>query len=148
MGNSSPSSNKWMWERAGYDTQEVIFYSKYGSSSGRWVIQGSVYGEWAEVGALESEPKPPESSSWLINLEEGAFYKHLMINCSRCEITPAPTPDPTEPSTPIPTSLSPTDQPTPVPSIYCRVLNVTDQTNGFYTGMFEVQPLPYNGKQR
>jgi len=137
-----------MWERAGYDTQELIYYSKFGSSSGRWVIKGSVYGEWAEVHADESQPKPPESSTWLINLAEGSFYAHLTINCSRCEITPSPTPDPTETPTAIPTTLIPTKQPTSVPSIYCRVFNVTDLTNGFYTGMFEMQPLPYNGKQR
>merc|ERR1719233_1215385 len=60
----SPNTNKWMWERAGYGTQEKIYFSKFGSAAARWVIQGSVYGKWAEISADESEPKPPQTGSW------------------------------------------------------------------------------------
>jgi len=145
-GNSSPNTEKWMWERIGYDTNETIYYSKFGSAAARWVIKGSNYGEWAETSADESEPKPPATGSWLISDDDGNFYQTLSIECSQCEITPQPTPDPTRGPTQVPTSLSPTDVPTPSPTIYCRVLNITDFTNGFYTGFFEMDVLPYNGK--
>jgi hypothetical protein len=148
MSNNSPNSNRWMWERPGDSTKELIYFSKFGASAGRWIIKGSNYGEWAETSADESEAKPPEFSSWLINLKEYTSYRFLYINCSQCENTPLPTPDPTETPTAVPTTLIPTDQPTPMPSIYCRVLNITDLTNGFYTGMFEMQALPYNGKRK
>jgi hypothetical protein len=148
LSRSSPNSNKWMWERMGDNTQELIYFSKFGSAAGRWVIKGSIYGEWAETSADDSEPKPPESASWLINVDAAKFYHSLLVNCSQCEETPAPTPDPTESPTEYPTSLNPTKQPTPSPSRYCRVLNITDVTNGFYTGIFEMQVLPYNGKKK
>jgi len=141
----SPNTNKWMWERAGYGTQEKIYYSKFGSAAARWKIQGSNYGKWAEISADESEPKPPQRGSWLI---DGSFYQDLSIECSQCEITPAPTPDPTESPTQVPTSLAPTGVPTSSPSIYCMVLNITDFTNGFYNGYFEMDVLPYNGKHK
>merc|ERR1719357_152028 len=104
-GSSSPNTNKWMWERAGYGTDELIYYSKFGSAAARWVIKGSTYGEWAETSADESEPKPPIVGSWLIHDNGGNYYQILSINCTQCEQTPAPTPDPTESPTLRPTSI-------------------------------------------
>merc|ERR1719320_847365 len=148
-GNSSPGfPYKWMWERSGYGTQEAIYFSNFGTSDARWVIKGSTYGEWAEITAGESEPTPPYSGSWLIKDDGGDFYHSLGVDCSQCEVTPAPTPDPTEAPTDVPTSLTPTNVPTPAPSIYCLVLNITDLMNGYYTGYFEMEPLPYNGKYK
>merc|ERR1719357_774412 len=147
-GSSSPNTNKWMWERAGYGTDELIYYSKVGRAAARWVIKGSTYGEWAETSADESEPKPPIVGSWLIHDNGGNYYQILSINCTQCEQTPAPTPDPTEPPTQRPTSIAPTQAPTPVPTVYCRVLNITDFTNGFYSGYFVMDVLPYNGKHK
>jgi len=148
LNNNSPNSDKWMWERVGDNTQETIYYSQFGSAAARWVIKGSIYGEWAETSAEESEPKPPLSANWLINSDASTFYHFLFVNCSQCEETPAPTPDPTESPTGQPTSLIPTDAPTPSPTIYCRVLNITDLTNQYYTGIFEMQVLPHNGRQK
>lgn len=148
LGNNSPNSNKRLWERSGDNTQETIYFSKFGSAAGRWVIKGSIYGEWAETSSDDLEPKPPQSALWLINAKAETFYHYLLVNCSQCEQTPAPTPDPTETPTGRPTTLIPTFEPTPSPSRYCRVLNITDMTNGFYTGMFETQVLSYNGKQK
>jgi len=137
-----------MWERAGYDTEELIYYSKFGSAAARWIIKGSTYGEWAETSADESEPKPPETTTWLINDHGGNFYQILSVNCSQCEITPPPTPDPTESPTQTPTSLAPTSVPTSAPTEICRVLNITDLTNGFYNGDYEMDVLYYNGKNK
>jgi len=146
QSNNSPNTDKWMWERTGYGRNEVIYFSQLGSSAARWVIRGSNYGEWAETSADPSEPKPPASTSWLIRDNEGNLYLTLTITCSQCEVTPAPTPDPTEAPTQHPTSVSPTAVPTASPTPYCKVLNVTDLTNGFYTGYFEMDVLPYNGR--
>jgi len=137
-----------MWERLGDDTQEVVYFSQFGSSSARWVIKGSIYGEWAETSADASEARPPNSDVWLINDNNGNFYHSLTVTCSQCEITPAPTPDPTESPTSHPTSLAPTQAPTPMPSIYCLVLNITDLTNGYYNGVFEMDVLSYNDKHK
>jgi len=126
----------------------MIYFSKFGSAAGRWVIKGSIYGEWAETSADDFEPKPPQSAVWLVNAKGESFYHSLLVQCSQCEQTPAPTPDPTETPTIRPTTLIPTFAPTPSPSRYCRVFNITDLTNGFYTGMFETQVLTYNGKQK
>merc|ERR1719233_2208603 len=147
-GSYSPNTDKWMWERAGYDRDELIYYSKFGSAAARWVIRGSNYGEWAETSAGESEPIPPVFGSWLIINDGGSFYQLLSINCSQCEQTPQPTPDPTESPTQRPTSLAPTLSPSPLPTVYCRVLNITDISNGFYSGYFEMDVLPYNGKHK
>jgi hypothetical protein len=146
--NSSPNSAKWMWERLGDNTQEVIYFSHFGTASARWVIKGSTYGEWAETSADASEARPPNSDVWLINDGNGNFYQRLTVVCSQCEVTPAPTPDPTESPTSYPTSLTPTAYPSPMPSIYCLVLNVTDFTNGYYNGVFEMDVLSYNGKHK
>jgi len=135
-----------MWERTGYNTDELIYFSQFGTSEARWVIKGSVYGEWAETSADPSDAKPPLSASWLINDNEGNFYQTLTVSCSQCEETPSPTPDPTETPTQHPTTLLPTSAPTPSPSEYCAVLNVTDLTNGFYTGYFELDVLRYNDR--
>jgi len=146
--NSSPNSERWMWERLGDNTRELIYYSQFGTASARWIIKGSTYGEWAETSADPTEAKPPTSNVWLINDNDGNFYNILTINCSQCEFTPAPTPDPTESPTNHPTSLSPTPSPTPMPSVYCRVLNITDLTNGYYNGYFEIDVLSYNDKPK
>ena len=137
-----------MWERAGYNTEELIYYSKFGSASARWVIKGSNYGEWAETSADDSEPKPPVSASRLINDNGSNFYQSLSVDCSQCEVTPAQTPDPTQSPTQAPTSLVPTALPTPSPSIYCMVLNITDFSNGYYTGYLIWRFLAYNGKHK
>merc|ERR1719193_1338913 len=144
QNNSSPNSNHWMWERLGDNTQELIYFSQFGTSAARWVIKGSTYGEWAETSAHTSDATPPVSGVWFINNKNGNFYYTLTVTCSQCEVTPSPTPDPTESPTSYPTSLAPTRSPTPIPSQYCHVLNVTDLTNGFYTGFFEMDVLPYN----
>jgi len=147
LGNTSPNhANKWQWERSGYDTQELIYFSQFGSVAARWVIKGSTYGEWAEVSADESEPKPPSTGNWLIKDDSGDFYQNLGVDCSQCEITPAPTPDPTQSPTDVPTSPAPTNVPTPSPTRECMILNITDLTNGYYTGYYEIEVLPYNGK--
>lgn len=146
--NNSPNSDRWMWERLGDGTQELIYFSQFGTAAARWVIKGSTYGEWAETSADAAEAKPPASDVWLINDSNGNFYRTLSVICSQCEITPAPTPDPTESPTSLPTSLAPTLSPTPVPSVYCRVLNVTDLTNGYYNGYFEMDVLSYNDKHK
>jgi len=146
--NSSPNSERWMWERLGDGTQELIYFSKFGTASARWVIKGSTYGEWAETSADLTEAKPPTSNVWLINDNDGNFYHTLAITCSQCEVTPPPTPDPTESPTNHPTSLSPTASPTPMPSVYCRVLNITDFTNGYYNGYFEMDVLSYNDRPK
>jgi len=146
--NSSPNSERWMWERLGDSTRELIYFSQFGTASARWVIKGSKYGEWAETSADPTEAKPPTSNVWLINDNDGNFYNTLTINCSQCEVTPPPTPDPTESPTNHPTSLSPTPSPTPMPSVYCRVLNITDLTNGYYNGYFEMDVLSYNDKPK
>jgi len=145
-GNNSPNTYKWMWERAGYSTDELIYYTKFGSSASRWVIEGSTDGEWAETSAEDAQPKPPMSASWLINDDGGNFYQRLSVECSQCEVTPAPTPDPTQSPTQVPTSYAPTEVPTVKPTYYCEVLHITDVTNGYYTGSFEMQVLLYNGK--
>lgn len=137
-----------MWERQGYNTQELIYFSQFGTAAARWVIKGSSYGEWAETSANVNEAKPPEDTTWKFNDDDGNYYHTLQIVCSQCEETPPPTPDPTEAPTQAPTALSPTASPTPIPSIYCLVLNVTDLSNGIYTGYFEMDALPYNGKHR
>jgi len=137
-----------MWERAGYDTNELIYFSQFGISASRWVIKGSTYGEWAETSADPSEATPPESASWKITDNGGNFYQTLTITCTQCEVTPAPTPDPTEATTEHPTTVSPTFAPTASPSEYCKVLNVTDLTNGFYSGYFELDVLPYNDRHK
>jgi len=144
--NNSLNTDKWMWERAGYGRNEVLYFSQFGTLEARWVIRGSSYGEWAETSADPSEPKPPASSVWLIRNDEGNFYVTLTISCSQCEVTPAPTPDPTEAPTEHPTTILPTAVPTASPSPYCKVLNITDLTNGYYTGYFEMDVLPYNGR--
>jgi len=143
--NYSPNTDKWMWERQGYNTDELIYFSQFGTMASRWVIKGSTYGEWAETSADVSEAKPPSSAIWMINENGGSFYKSLTVTCSQCEETPPPTPDPTETPTQKPTSLSPTSAPTPSPS-GCIVLNVTDLTNGIYTGYFEMDVLQYNDR--
>jgi len=135
-----------MWERSGYDTDELIYFSQFGTSASRWVIKGSNYGEWAETSADPSEAKPPVSASWMINDNLGDSYRILTVSCSQCEQTPPPTPDPSVAPTPSPTTLNPTFAPTPSPSVYCKVLNVTDLTNGFYTGYFEMDVLQYNDR--
>merc|ERR1719494_1434110 len=137
-----------MWERAGYDTQELIYFSQFGIAAARWVIKGSVYGQWAETSADASEATPPTEASWLFNDDEGDSYHTLTVSCSQCEVTPAPTPDPTQSPTPHPTSLAPTNVPTSSPTEYCEVLNVTDLTNGFYSGSFELDVLPYNDRHK
>jgi len=137
-----------MWERAGYETEELIYFSQFGVSAARWVIKGSTYGEWAETSADPSEAKPPSTASWRIRRDRGDFYQTLTVNCSQCEETPAPTPDPTKTPTQYPTTLSPTSAPTPSPSVYCVVMNVTDMTNGFYSGYFEMDVLPYNDRHK
>jgi len=137
-----------MWERTGYGTKELIYYSKFGNAAARWVIKGSNYGEWAETSADDSEPKPPSSESWLIYDDTGNSYQTLSIDCTQCEDTPAPTPDPTESPTQRPSSLAPTSVPTSLPTVYCRRLSITDYSNGFYTGWYEMDVLPYNGKHR
>jgi len=148
QGNSSPNSDHWMWERLGDDTQELIYFSQFGTAAARWVIKGSVYGEWAETSAGTSEATPPASDVWLVNDNDGNFYYTLTVTCDQCDVTPAPTPDPTESPTNYPTSLEPTPAPTPAPSKYCYVLNITDLTNGYYTGYFEMDVLPYNGHHK
>jgi len=135
-----------MWERAGYDTDELIYFSQFGTSASRWVIKGSTYGEWAETSADPSEPKPPSSASWMVNADGGSFYQTLTVSCSQCEETPAPTPDPTRTPSEFPTTISPTKAPTSSPSVYCVVLNITDLTKGFYSGYFEMDVLPYNDR--
>jgi len=137
-----------MWERLGDNTHELIYFSQFGTSAARWVIKGSVYGEWAETSADTSEATPPSSTEWLINDNDGNFYQTLTVTCDQCDVTPAPTPDPTESPTSYPTSLEPTFAPTPTPTKYCYVLNITDLTNGYYTGYFEIDVLTYNGKHR
>jgi len=146
QNNTSPNSYRWMWERLGDNTKEVIYYSRFGTASARWVIKGSIYGEWAETSADASEARPPSSDVWLINDDAGNFYQKLTVICSQCEVTPPPTPDPTESPTSHPTSLAPTAYPTFMPSIHCLVLNVTDFTNGYYSGVFEMDVLSYNSK--
>jgi len=136
-----------MWERAGYETDELIYYSKFGISAARWVIKGSTYGEWAETSANPSEAKPPSIASWLINDKQGSFYETLRVSCSQCEETPAPTPDPTEAPTQIPTTVLPTSAPTSSPTEYCAVLRVRDLTNGIYSGNYELDVLLYNDRQ-
>merc|ERR1719193_1555331 len=145
-GNNSPKTYKWMWERAGYGRNETISYRTYGSTASRWVITGSNYGEWAETSAEESQPTPPMDASWLIYDNEGNFYTRLSVTCSQCEVTPSPTPDPTQLPTQLPTSFAPTRTPTVPPTHNCAVLNITDFTNGFYTGFYEMQVLLHNGK--
>jgi len=135
-----------MWERSGDDTQELIYFSQFGTAAARWVIKGSVYGEWAEISADSVDARPPDIGVWMVNDGNGDFYQTLTVTCTQCEVTPAPTPDPTETPTNYPTSLTPTASPTPIPSIYCLVLNVTDLTNGYYNGYFEMDVLPYNGR--
>jgi len=147
-GNNSPNTFKWMWERTGYGKNETIYYSKFGSAAARWVIRGSNYGEWAETSAEDSQPKPPMSGSWLINDKGGNFYQMLSVDCSQCEVTPAPTPDPTQSPTQLPTSFAPTRAPTVKPTYHCEVLNITDFTNGFYTGFYEMQVLLHNTKYK
>merc|ERR1719397_2191648 len=137
--------DKRMWERQGYNTDELIYFSQFGTMASRWVIKGSTYGEWAETSADSSEAKPPSSAIWMINDSGVNFYQSLTVSCSQCEETPPPTPDPTETPTQKPSSLSPTSAPTPSPS-GCIVLNVTDLTNGIYTGYFEMDVLPYNDR--
>jgi len=146
--NTSPNSDRWMWERLGDDRQELIYYSTFGNSAARWVITGSTYGEWAETSADTSEATPPDSNVWLINDNDGNYYYTLTVTCDQCDVTPAPTPDPTESPTSYPTSLEPTPSPTPAPSKYCYVLNITDLSNGYYTGYFEMDVLPYNGHHK
>lgn len=148
QGNNSPNTYKWMWERAGYNTDELIYYSNFGSGASRWVIKGSTYGEWAETSAEDSQQTPPSSTTWLINDNGGNFYQRLSVDCTQCEVTPAPTPDPTESPTSVPTSFAPTAVPTTMPTHHCEVLNITDYTNGYYTGYFEMQVLMYNGKHK
>lgn len=143
--NNSPNTDKRMWERQGYNTDELIYFSQFGTMAARWVIKGSTYGEWAETSADSSEAKPPSSAIWMINDSGGNFYISLTVSCTQCEETPPPTPDPTEMPTQNPTSLSPTSAPTPSPS-GCIVLNVTDISNGIYTGYFEMDVLPYNDR--
>jgi len=147
-GNNSPNTYKWQWERAGHNTDEVLYFLKYGNTASKWVIRGYDYGEWAETTAEDSQPIPPVSASWLINDNEGNFYHRLSVDCSQCEVTPAPTPDPTQSPTQVPTSFVPTAAPTSMPTFHCEVLNITDLSNGYYTGFFEMQVLPYNGKQK
>jgi len=147
-GTYSPNTYKWMWERPGYNTEELIYYSNFGSAASRWVIKGSNYGEWAETSAHESQPTPPSSATWLINENGGSFYQRLSVDCTQCEVTPAPTPDPTQSPTQVPTSYAPTSVPTTMPTYHCEVLNITDYTNGYYTGSFEMQVLLYNGKYK
>ena len=134
QSNSSPNSDKWVWERIGYNTDELIYFSQFGNSAARWVIKGSTYGEWAETSADASEAKPPAETEWRVNDNDGDYYQTFTVTCSQCEETPAPTPDPTEIPTHYPTTLSPTSPPSPSPSVYCKVMNVTDMTNGYYTG--------------
>ena len=38
-GNDSPNTDKWMWEKAGYDAEELTYNSEFGSASARWVIK-------------------------------------------------------------------------------------------------------------
>jgi len=137
-----------MWERPGDNTQELIYFSQFGTAAARWIIKSSTYGEWAETSADVNEATPPEDTTWKFGDDDGDYYHTLQVACSQCEETPAPTPDPTETPTQAPTSLSPTASPTPMPSIYCLVLNVTDLSNNIYTGYFEMNTLPYNGKHR
>jgi len=148
QNNNSPNTDKYMWERLGDNTQELIYFSQFGTAAARWVIKSSNYGEWAETSADVNEPKPPQDATWKFSDDDGDYYHSLQVTCSQCEVTPAPTPDPSEAPTQVPTSLEPTLSPTPAPSVYCRVLNVTDMTNGFYTGYFEMDVLPYNGKHK
>jgi len=143
--DNSQNTDKRMWDRAGYNTKEQIYFSHFGTMAARWVIKGSTYGEWAETSADPSEAKPPSRAMWMINDNGGNFYRVLTVDCSQCEETPPPTPDPTEMPTQIPTSLSPTSAPSPSPS-GCVVLNVTDLSNGIYTGYFEMDVLPYNDR--
>jgi len=147
-GNNSPNSDRRMWERSGDDMQELIYFSKFGTASARWVITGSIYAEWAETSADSAEAKPPLNNIWLINDGSGDYYHTLSVRCSQCEETPPPTPDPSSLPTSRPTSLAPTASPTPVPSIYCLVLNVIDLTNGYYNGSFEMNVLSYNEKHK
>merc|ERR1719397_2290069 len=130
QSNNSPNTDKRMWERQGYNTDELIYFSQFGTMASRWVIKGSTYGEWAETSADSSEAKPPSSAIWMINDSGVNFYQSLTVSCSQCEETPPPTPDPTETPTQKPSSLSPTSAPTPSPS-GCIVLNVTDLTYEF-----------------
>jgi len=143
---NSPNTDKRIWERAGYGKNESLSYSQFGTYAARWVIRGSNYGEWAETSAHPSEPKPPLNTSWLIHDDEGNFYLTLTITCSQCEVTPAPTPDPSEFPTQHPTTILPTAVPTASPSQFCKVLYISDLTNGFYTGQFEMDVLPYNDR--
>merc|ERR1719233_1668184 len=147
QSNNSPNTDKWMWERSGRGRNELIYYSQFGNVAARWVIKGSVYGEWAETSAQPSEAKPPQSASWMVNDNEGNFYQSLTVSCSQCEVTPPPTPDPSESPTQYPTSLSPTAAPTlsPTPK-FCVVMSITDLTNGFYSGDFELDVLMYNDR--
>jgi len=145
--NNSPNTDKWMWQRLGYDTDELIYFSQFGISAARWIIKGSTYGEWAETSADPSEAKPPSTTSWKITDKEGNFYKTLTIGCSQCEVTPPPTPDPTEAPTQYPTTVQPTSAPTPSPTEYCIVLKVIDLTNDVYSGYFELDVLLYNDRQ-
>jgi len=147
-GTNSPNTYKWMWERPGSNEVEQIYYSNFGSAASRWIITGSNYGQWAETSAQESQATPPSSATWLITDNGGNFYQRLSVDCSQCEVTPAPTPDPTESPTPVPTSFAPTLVPTTMPTHHCEVLNITDYTNGYYTGFFEMQVLLYNGKHK
>jgi hypothetical protein len=144
---TSPNSDKSMWERKGDNTQEVIYFSQFGMAASRWVIKASTYGEWAETSADVKDVIPPEDTTWRFK-DDGVHYHTLQVTCSQCEETPAPTPDPTEVPTQVPTSIAPTTYPTPVPSIYCLVLNITDLTNGYYTGYFEMDTFSYNGKHK
>jgi len=144
--NYSPNTDKWMWERVGYGRNELLYFSQFGTSAARWVLKGTSYGEWAETSADPAEATPPESATWLIYDDAGNFYQNFNISCSQCEVTPAPTPDPTEAPTQHPTTLLPTAVPTASPTPYCKVLNVTDLTNGFYTGSFEMDVLSYNDR--
>jgi len=149
QNKTSPNSDHWMWERLGDDTQELIYFSQFGTAAARWVIKGSTYGEWAETSGDDSQAKPPNSGVWFINDNGGNFYHTLTVTCDQCDVTPAPTPDPTTGSpTSYPTSLDPTSSPTTTPTEYCYVLNITDFTNGYYTGYFEIDVLTYNGKHR
>jgi hypothetical protein len=146
--NSSPNTDKWMWERQGVNTNELVYFSQFGTAAARWVVKGSTYGEWAETGADVKDVVPPKDTTWRFNNDDGDFYHSLQVTCTQCEDTPAPTPDPTETPTQVPSSLTPTTSPSPLPSVYCLVLNVTDLTNGFYTGYFEMDVLSYNGKHK
>merc|ERR1719285_930761 len=63
-GSSSPTTDHWMWERLGDDTQELIYFSEFGTNAARWVIEGSTDGERAETSADTSAATPPESAVW------------------------------------------------------------------------------------